>query len=337
MLNADSHSRFQLTVGLAQIAPVWLDREQTLLKILDYVNQAAEAGCRLVAFGEALLPGYPFWVELTDGARFNSRIQKEIFAHYADQAVQIGSGDLDPLCRLAKQRGLSVYLGCIDRSIDRGGHSLYCTLVYIDSDGEIQSTHRKLMPTYEERLTWSPGDGNGLRVHALERFTVGGLNCYENWIPMARSALYSQGEDLHVAVWPGGLHNTRDNTRFVALESRSFVLSVSGLMRREDFPPSTPHLEKILAGSPEVLANGGSCIAGPDGQWVIEPVLDEERLLIATLDHRRVLEERQNFDPSGHYSRPDVLKLSVNRERAEHPFTERRMNSLKTPRLRLRQ
>jgi len=304
-----------LTIGLAQIAPVWLDRAGTLSKILDKVSAAAEAGCQLVAFGEALLPGYPFWIERTNGAVFNSPVQKEIHAHYMDQAVQIEAGHLAPLCEAAKNNEITVVLGCIERPLDRGGHSLYASLVYIDSNGCIQSVHRKLMPTYEERLTWSPGDGHGLRVHKLGAFTVGGLNCWENWMPLARVAMYGQGEDLHIAIWPGGVHNTHDITRFIAKESRSFVASVSGLMRKSDFPKNTPHLSAILENSPDTLANGGSCIAGPNGKWIVEPVADEEKLIVATIDHARVREERQNFDPSGHYSRPDVTQLKINRQR----------------------
>ena len=299
-----------LTLALAQLAPVWLDRTRTLDKVLDATTQAADTGAHLVVFGEALLPGYPFWLELTDGARFNSPRQKAIHAHYLDQAVQIEAGHLDPLCTLAAQKHIAVYAGVIERPADRGGHSVYASLVYIDAEGRIQSVHRKLMPTYEERLAWSTGDGHGLRVHRLGAFTVGGLNCWENWMPLPRAALYGLGEDLHVAVWPGNLRNTQDITRFIALESRSYVVSVSGLMRRSDFPDDTPHLDAILADCPDVLADGGSCLAAPDGSWVVEPVVGEEALLTAVIDHARVREERQNFDPAGHYSRPDVLQLS---------------------------
>ena len=306
----------KLTVGIAQIAPVWLNREATIDKIIHYAELAGEAGCNLVAFGEALLPGYPFWIELTDGARFNSPVQKDIHAHYVDQAVQIEAGHLAGLCDAARQMQLAVYLGCIERAQDRGGHSLYCSLVYIDLKGGIQSIHRKLMPTYEERLTWAPGDGHGLRVHQIGPFTAGGLNCWENWMPLARAAMYAQGEDLHVAVWPGGMHNnTSDITRFIAKEARSYVLSASGLMRKSDFDPATPHLDMILANCSTYLANGGSCIAGPDGEWVVEPVVDEEKLIVAAIDHQRVRAERQNFDPAGHNARPDVTQLTVIRKR----------------------
>lgn len=304
-----------LRVGLAQIAPVWLNREKTIDKVAEFVQRAANKDCRLIVFGEALLPGYPFWVELTDGARFNSPIQKEIHAHYMDQGIQIEAGHLDPLCETAAENQIAVVTGSIERAADRGGHSLYCSLIYINPEGRIDTVHRKLMPTYEERLTWSPGDGFGLRVHRLDAFTVGGLNCWENWMPLPRAALYAQGEDLHVAIWPGGIHNIHDITRFIAKESRSFVVSVSGLMHKEDFPADTPHRNRILEKCPDTLANGGSCLAGPDGEWIIEPVIEKEDLLVAEIDHKKVREERQNFDPVGHYSRPDVTRLVVNRRR----------------------
>lgn len=303
-----------LKVGLAQIAPVWLARDATLTKVIDWVAQAAAQGCGLVAFGEALAPGYPFWIEHTDGARFDSPLQKDIHAHYLDQAVQLEAGHLDRVCAAAADLGITIMLGIIERPADRGGHSVYCSRVHIGADGQVASVHRKLMPTYEERLSWAPGDGHGLQVHRVGAFTVGGLNCYENWMPLSRAALYAQGEDLHVALWPGNLRNTEDTTRFLAREGRSYVLSVSGLMRREDVPADSP-AAVMLESCPDVLANGGSCLAGPDGAWVIAPVIGREALLTATLDHRAVRRERQNFDQAGHYSRPDVTRLVVDRQR----------------------
>lgn len=304
-----------LTVALAQISPVWLDKKSTLKKIEGSIIEAASEKVELIIFGEALLPGYPFWIELTNGAAFDNTVQKEIHAHYAQNAVIIEQGDLDTVCSLAKDNKMAMYLGIIERPLDRGGHSLYASLVYISELGEIKSVHRKLQPTYEERLTWAPGDGHGLRVHPLKAFTVGGLNCWENWMPLPRAALYGQGENLHVAVWPGSEYNTKDITRFIARESRSYVISVSSLMSKDNFPVTTPHLDEILKNAPDVLGNGGSCIAGPDGEWILEPVLHKEGLFIETLDFNRVLQERQNFDPVGHYSRPDVTQLRVNRER----------------------
>ncbi|MEO7962813.1 MAG: carbon-nitrogen hydrolase family protein, partial [Gemmatimonadaceae bacterium] len=288
-----------LTVAAAQIAPVWLDRERTIDKVVAQMHEAASHGAQLVTFGEGLVPGYPFWLERTDGARFESALQKSFHAHYLDQAVQIESGHLTKVTEAARDLRLTVVLGCIERPSDRGGHSVYASLVHVSADGAIANVHRKLMPTYEERLSWSPGDGHGLRTHRLGAFTVGGLNCWENWMPLPRAALYALGEDLHIALWPGGEHNTRDLTRFLAREGRSFVISASGVMRRSDIPASMPHFSHVVETSDETMANGGSAIAAPDGSWVIEPVVGEERLIVATLDHARVREERQNFDPAG--------------------------------------
>ncbi len=304
-----------LKVAMAQIAPVWLNKAATIGKIESTVLEAVNEKAELIIFGEALLPGYPFWLAYTDGASWDLKINKEIHAHYIRNSVQIEAGDLDGICGLAKNNKMAIYLGIIERAKDRGGHSLYCSLVFINEKGEIKSVHRKLQPTYDERLTWASGDGNGLQVHGLKQFTVGGLNCWENWMPLPRAALYGQGENLHVAVWPGNENNTKDITRFIARESRSYVISVSSLMRATDFPKETPYLDKIMEKAPDVLANGGSCIAGPDGEWITEPVINKEGLIYETLDFNKVLEERQNFDPVGHYARPDVTKLWVNRER----------------------
>ena len=182
-----------MKVGLAQIASVWLHKKKTTLKVLEYISQAADQHCDLVIFGEAVLPAYPFWVSITHGATFNDQVQKEIHSHDIKNAICVKDGDLDSICKLAKERSIAIYLGIIERPIDRGGHSLYCTLVSIDKYGVIQSTHRKIRPTYEERLVWSHGDGHGLVTHKLEEFTVGGLNCWENWMPLSRTALYAQG------------------------------------------------------------------------------------------------------------------------------------------------
>lgn len=304
-----------LNLAIAQIAPVWLDRENTIAKIVEYCQEAGRNGADVVVFGESMIPGYPYWLDLTDGARFNSKMQKEIHAHYVQEAIQVEQGHLEPLYEVARQYRMAIMCGTIERPSDRGGHSVYCSLVYIDQAGVLRNVHRKLMPTYEERLTWAPGDGHGLQTFPLGPFTIGGLNCWENWMPLPRAALYGLGEDLHIALWPGNLRNTEILTRFLAREGRSYVVSVCGLMRKTDFPANTPHLDAILAAAPDTLSNGGSCVANPDGTWLLEPFVDREDLTIVSLDHQRVLEERQNFDPAGHYSRPDVTQLHVNRER----------------------
>ena len=302
-----------LRVAIAQIAPVWLERDATLDKVADCIEAAAKLGARLVAFGEALVPGYPFWIERTDGARFESGLQKYLYARYAAASVNIARGDLSGISALAAKFEIAVYLGTIEQDPEMRGRSLYCSLVYIDPAGRIGSVHRKLVPTYEERLAWAPGDGNGLVTHQLDAFRVGGLNCWENWLPLARASLYGQGEDLHVAIWPGSERNTRDISQFIAREGRCFVLSVSGLMRRSDIPETVP--EDLIATADETMADGGSCLVAPSGEFVIEPIVNEEIVTVADIDLHDVQRERQTLDVAGHYSRPDILQLQVNRHR----------------------
>lgn len=302
-----------LHVACAQIAPVFLDRAQTTEKIIAAIRAARGKNCDLVAFGETLLPAYPFWLCRTDGARFEAPDQKELHAHYLEQAVCIADGDLQPICAAARDAKIFVVLGIAERD----GHTVYCTRVCIDADGAILSTHRKLMPTYEERLAWGIGDAAGLVTHRVGPFTLSALNCWENWIPLARAALYEQGTNLHVMLWPGCLRLTHDITRYVAKEARAFVLSASAIIRPADVPPAVPSRARMLSGlaNDECIYDGGSCIAGPDGEWIVEPQVGSETMITAELDLRRVYEERQSFDPAGHYSRPDALELIVHRKR----------------------
>lgn len=303
-----------LKIGMAQIAPVWLDCHQTLSKIEHFIAEAGEAGTDLLVFGEGVLPGYPFWLAYTEGAAWETKVNKELYAYYLSNAINPYK-DLTTLSTLAEKFEMAIYLGTIERAEDRGGHSVYCSLVFLDKKGKIQSVHRKLQPTYDERLVWAIGDGHGLKTHKIKSFKVGGLNCWENWMPLPRAALYGQGENVHVAVWPGNEVNTKDITRFIARESRSYAISVSSLLKAADIPEVVPHRDLIVSAAPEILANGGSCIAGPDGEWLVAPVLNEEGIIYADLHLQRIYEERQNFDVSGHYSRPDVTRLVVNRKR----------------------
>jgi len=313
MSNIDTTVR----VGLAQFAPVWLQRQASTDKLLGIVEQAAAQQVQILATGESWLPGYPFWLSFTHASRFEDAAQKQLHAHYLAQGVCIEAGDLLPLCQAAARHHMALVVGIMERPRDRAGHTLYASRVCIDAGGEIVSVHRKLVPTYEERLAWGAGDGHGLVVHDWHGFTVSALNCWENWMPLARQALYAQGSNLHFALWPGSDSITSDITRFVAREGRQFVVSVASFMCADDIGDDLPLASMLREQAPAVLANGGSCVAGPDGQWLLPPQTGSEQLLVQDLCLQKVLEERQNFDASGHYARPDVFQLQLNRQRQQ--------------------
>ena len=306
-----------MRVAAAQARPCWLDPDATTRKVLDWLQDAAAQGVELVAFPETFLSGYPFWVELTGGARFDDPLQKRAYAAYLEAAVELDGPQLSQVTGAARDLGVFVYLGTTERATGSARGTVFCTLVAIDPQQGLVSAHRKLMPTYEERLVWGQGDGHGLRVHDTGGIRVGGLNCWENWMPQARNALYAQGEDLHVSVWPGNPRNTADITRFIALEGRVWSLAVNGLISLRDVPADFPLRDALEAAGVRDYCTGGSAIAAPDGTWHVEPVVGDERLVLADLDPAAVRRERQNFDPTGHYSRPDVFRVDVDRSRRD--------------------
>lgn len=301
-------------IAALQDAPVFLDARATVERLVGWIERAAADGVELLACGETFLPGYPFWLAYTGGASFDDPDQKEAYRQYLDAAIDLDGPHLRELEAACKASRVALIVGIAERGPGPASGSIYCTAVTIDPDRGVLAAHRKLMPTYEERLVWSPGDGHGLRVHTLAGVRVGVLNCWENWMPQARHALYGDGEELRVAIWPGAVRNTVDITRFVALEGRVFVLSAGALLTADDVPDSFP-LRASLPADRTWYHDGGSCIAAPDGRWLVEPVARTKGLVVADIDLHEVARERQNFDCTGHYSRPDVFDVRVDRRR----------------------
>jgi len=304
-----------MRIAAAQAHPVWLDAGATAKKVIGLLGEAAEQGVELLAFPETFLSGYPFWVERTNGARFDDVRQKSAYAHYLDAAVEIGGPELAEISEAVGDLEVFTYLGITERGTGPARGTVFCSLLAIDPVRGIVSHHRKLVPTFEERLVWGHGDGHGLRVHDVGEARVGGLNCWENWMPQARHALYAAGEDLHVSVWPGSPRLTRDITRFIALEGRVYSLAASGLLSLDDVPADFPLRDALTEQQVDVYHRGGSAIAAPDGTWIVEPVEDGEGLVVADIDPALVRAERQNFDVTGHYSRPDVFDVRIDRRR----------------------
>jgi nitrilase len=304
-----------MRIAAAQARPYWLDPSATAKKVIAWLENAAAQQVELVAFPETFLSGYPSWLEHTGGARFDDPMQKRAYAAYLDAAVEVTGREILLVTEAARDLGIFVYLGTIERDVTVGRGTVFCTLVAIDPHAGVVSAHRKLMPTYEERLVWGIGDGNGLRVHQAGAARVGGLNCWENWMPQARHALYAQGEELHVSVWPGNPQNTVDITRFIAREGRVFSLAANGLLGLADIPADFPLRAALEEAGVAEYCRGGSALAAPDGRWLVEPLADEERLIVADIDLAEVRAERLTMDPTGHYSRPDVFTVNVDRRR----------------------
>ena len=234
-----------MRIAAVQFRSALLDREESIRRVVSRIHEAADRDADLVVFPEACVPGYPAWLSPTGGARFDDPRQKAIHARYVDQSIAPVHGHLEAICATAAVRGVEVVLGAVERGIDRGGHTLYCTAFWIDRDGHLANVHRKLVPTYEERLCWGPGDGHGLRTREVAGLRVGALNCWENWMPLARAALQADGLDVHLMLWPGAPANTRELTRVAAREGRCYVIGACGVLHADDLPSDLPELADL--------------------------------------------------------------------------------------------
>ncbi|MGP1253224.1 MAG: carbon-nitrogen hydrolase family protein [Kiloniellales bacterium] len=302
-----------MRIAAVQAAPVFLDPKASTEKLLGLLREAASNGADLVAFPEVFLSGYPIWLR-APAVSSNDELLRVGQIEYLKSAITVDGPEIGAIAEEARSLGVFVYVGIVERSGSRG--SVYASLVAIDPDKGVVGVHRKLKPTFHERLLWADGDGHGLQVHDWKGARVGGLNCYENWQPLARQALYDQGEQIHVATWPGDLDVTQDITRFIALEGRLYVVSVSGLLRASDIPERFPLRKHVTAGR-DVINDGGSMIAAPDGTVIAGPVTGEEITLYADISLDDVIGAHLKLDPAGHYSRRDVLSLRHNKDRLD--------------------
>lgn len=306
-----------MRIGAAQLRPAWLRPKQTTAKIIDAIADAAAMGVELLAFSEAFLSGYPFWICRTDGASFDDKLQKRAYAQFLDAAVEVPSEDISAIVSACRDHKISVYLGINERGQSYGRGSIYCSLLAIHHETGLLSVHRKLVPTFDERLCWANGDGKGLVVHQFGDFRIGGLNCWENWMPLARFTMYAGGEDVHVSVWPGNAVVSNNATRLIACEGRVWSLNSTGLLSLSDVPEDFALYSALKEQGVDEIFTGGSQIVSPSGSVVAAAKQSVEEIIWVDADLESVREERRNFDPTGHYFRPDVFRLSVDRSRLQ--------------------
>ena len=297
-----------MNAACVQFEPVILDRDRTIEKLAGLAAEAAGNGARLVVFPEAFIPAYPSSVWVKALAGWAEEGAKEAYALFAREAVEIPGEAERRLGEIARENEIWLVTGVTERDPARPG-TLYNTLLYHAPDGALALSHRKLVPTNHERLVWGPGDGSGLETVETPFGRVGGLICWENYMPLARFALYEAGVEVYIASTADDSETWQSTLVHIARESRAFVIAPSHFQRAAGYPDDFP-LARFLDGH-ELLGRGGSAILGPDGGYLAGPLYDEEGILYAELEPARLDEQRQRFDPVGHYHRPDVLRLEV--------------------------
>ena len=297
-----------VTVACVQIEPAILDRTRTIDRVAERTAEAAQAGASLVVFPETFVPAYPSsaWAKALAG--WAEPGAREAFALLHRESVAVPGPDAERLGTIAWEHGVWLVVGVNELDPARPG-TLYNSLLTYGPDGALALHHRKLVPTNHERLVWGPGDGRGLRAIETPLGRIGGLICWENYMPLARFALYESGVEIYLASTADDGEAWQATLVHIARESRCFVVAPSHFQRAGSYPDGFP-LAKAIEGR-DILGRGGSAVLAPDGSYLAGPLYDEEGILYAELDPQRLLEERQRFDPAGHYHRPDVLALTV--------------------------
>jgi nitrilase len=309
-------------VAVVQAASVLFDHDATVEKACRLIDEAASAGAELILFPEAFIPCYPRGLSFGMVVGSRSAEGRWLWQRYWENSVEIPGPATQALGEAARRAGAYVAIGVIERDRDFGGGTLYCTLLLVGPDGEILGKHRKLKPTGAERLIWGEGDGSDLRVYDTDVGRVGGLICWENYMPLARTLLYSKGVELYLAPTADARESWQATLRHIALEGRCFVLGCNQFVTKAMVPADLPMREELEV-QPDVLCRGGSVIISPLGEVLAGPLFDEEGILYAELDRDLIVRSKVDFDPVGHYARPDVLRLWVD-ERAKPPVVAQR-------------
>ncbi len=301
-------------VAIAQLSPAVLDLDGCVTKAEKAIRDAGKERVSLLAFPETWIPVYPFWCDMGGFSKWDDEPAKQLHTRLFKNSLEVGSKPFKQLQAAIKKARVHVVMGANERA----GRSLYNALFFFDATGDLVGHHRKLVPTFGERLVWGYGDGEGLRVHETPFGKLGGLVCWEHWMPPARQALHELGETIHVAAWPHakGMHQTA--SVHYAFEGRTFVLVAASYLEKKMLPKDY-ELSAEMGGAPDVILNGGSAIIGPNGKYVVEPVYGKEQLVIGEIDPDRAFAENLTLDVAGHYSRPDVFEFRVNRSRKATP------------------
>lgn len=297
-------------VAVVQAAPILFDREATIDKTAALIAEAATGGAQFVLFPEAFIPAYPRGLSFGVVVGSRSDEGRRLYARYHRHAVEVPSAATDRLGAAAREAGIWLAIGVIERAAIGG--TLYCTLLYFGPDGTLLGKHRKLKPTAAERLVWGEGDGSTLPVFPTPLGRIGGLICWENYMPLARTALYTKGVDIYLAPTADARDAWQSTIQHIALEGRCFVLAANQYITKSMYPRDLgPEALTDLEMAPEEMCRGGSAILSPLGDHLAGPLYGREGILYADLDPDALAGARFDFDPIGHYARPDIFSFAV--------------------------
>lgn len=314
-------------VAVVQAAPVFFNREATIEKTCSLILEAAAQDAKLILFPEAFIPAYPRGLSFGTVVGNRSAAGRRTWQRYWANAVDVSGPAIETLGEAARQAGVYLAIGVIERDNQFSQGTLYCTLLYFGPDGQLLGKHRKLKPTGAERLIWGEGDGSTLTVIETELGKIGGLICWENYMPLARMAMYSKGVELYLAPTADARDTWQATLRHIACEGRCFVLGCNQFLTKDMYPSDLEVLDE-LDEQPDVMCRGGSAIISPFGEVLAGPLFDREGMLFAELDLSEVVRAKFDFDVVGHYARPDVFQLVVN-ERPAMPVVQMENEKIK--------
>ena len=297
------------TIGVIQASPVFMDLEATIDKACKLIFEAAKNGAKIVLFPEVFVPGYPDWIWNVPAG--DMKLYQRLYSRLVSQSVTIWGEAVQRLCEAAREGGIYVMIGINERNSENGGGSLYNTLLYIDSEGNLMGKHQKLVPTAPERTIWAYGDPSGVQVFDTPLCKVGGLICWENYMPLVRYSLYVQGIELYLAPTYDEGETWQASMRHIAREGRTYVLGCCMVSKKEEILANFPELEPYYKSAGEWINTGNSIIVDPNGDIVAGPLHKEEGILYADMDITMLRGTKWNLDVAGHYARPDAFELIV--------------------------
>lgn len=298
-------------IAAAQLAPFFLNKEKTVAKACDAILEAGKNGAQLVVFPEVFIAGYPDWVWLIPNSK--SAVLNELYVELVQNAVAIPDESTQQLCRAAKSAGIHVAIGMHERNTEASQASLFNTLLFISDQGKIIGKHRKMVPTGGERLIWAQGDGSTLPVLETPFARLAGLTCWENYMPLARNAIYAGGTQILAAPTWDKSENWLLSLKHIAREGGLYIVSCCMALHRNDIPDRY-EFKKDYPADREWINHGNSCIVSPKGEMISGPAKMKEEIIYAEIDLNLISESKRMFDAAGHYARPDVFKFAVNRE-----------------------